>query len=76
MSLTSQHDFTRSAARKSTRGYDYVTSAGRWLRTAMTGSNLFIVLALCAVGLLVILNLMFRFPNLGLEMEQFSQFMG
>jgi hypothetical protein len=74
MSLMTQRNFTRSAARsiKSARGYDYVASAGRWLRTAMAGSNLFIVLALCAVGLLVILNVMFRFPNFGMEMEQFN----
>jgi hypothetical protein len=51
-------------------------SGNNWLRATLADSDLFIILAFCAVGLLVSLNLMFRFPDFWNSTEQFTQFLG
>jgi hypothetical protein len=64
-------------ARRSTksvlRGSDDAKSTADRLRAAMAGPNLFVVLAFCAIGLLVTLNLIFRFPDFGISVEQLAQ---
>lgn len=69
---------TRDALRsiKSFRGSDNAKPAADRLRAAMADPNLFIILAFCAIGLLVTLNLMFRFPDFGITVEQLAQFPG
>jgi hypothetical protein len=64
------------AIKSSIRGHDNVKSAGDWLRVATADPNLFIILAFCAIGLLVTLNLMFRLPDFGVSVEQLTQFLG
>ena len=56
------------------RDSDNAKSAANRLHAAIAGPNLFIILAFCAVGLLVTLNLLFRFPDFGVDVEQLSQF--
>jgi hypothetical protein len=58
------------------RGYDNVKSVVDRLRVAMANPNLFIIVAFCAIGLLVTLNVMFRFPDFGINVEQLAQFLG
>jgi hypothetical protein len=67
---------TPRSTKPSVRGYDNAKPAGGWLRSAMADPNLFIIIAFCAIGLLVTLNLMFRFPDFGMAVEQFSQLLG
>jgi hypothetical protein len=61
------HDVSRNTSRS-------IKSAGAWLRAAVADPNLFIIIALCAIGLLVTLNVMLRFPDFGISMEQLEQF--
>jgi hypothetical protein len=69
MSLTTQH-ITRSSARSiKTAAHDNVASAGQWLRAAMADPNLFVVLAFSAIGLLVTLNVVSRFPNFSMTIQ-------
>lgn len=69
------HDTPRSIE-SAFRGSDNAKSAADRLRAAMADPNLFIILAFCAIGLLVTLNLMFRFPDFGIDVEQLAQFLG
>ena len=50
-------------------------SAG-WLRTVTADPNLFIVAAVGAIGLLVTLNLIFRFAIFGSSIEQIADVLG
>jgi len=47
-----------------------------WLKAAMADPNLFIVVALCVIGLLVTLNLIFRFPSFQPSTEQIALLLG
>ena len=67
------HDSPRSI-KSAFRGSDETQSATNGLRAFIAGPNLFIILAFCAIGLLVTLNLLFRFPDFGIDVEQLSQF--
>jgi hypothetical protein len=67
--LPANQDTPRSIKSAFRDSYDAKSAADR-LRTAATGSNLFIIIAFCAIGLLVTLNLIFRFPDLGVGVEQ------
>jgi hypothetical protein len=51
-------------------------SAGGWLHAAMADPNLFIIVAFCVVGLLVTVNVIFRFPSFGPSVEQIAQILG
>lgn len=50
-------------------------SAG-WLHTAIADPNLFIIAAVGAIGLLVTLNLIFRFAIFGSSIEQIAEILG
>ena len=58
------------------RGFDNVKSAADRRRVEASAPNPFIILAFCAIGLLVALNLAFRFPDFGIEVERLAQFLG
>jgi hypothetical protein len=47
-----------------------------WQRifTAVTNPDLHAVVALCLIGLLLTLNLIFRFPDMGAVIAQYNQF--
>jgi hypothetical protein len=47
-----------------------------WLRTVTADPNLFIIAAICAIGLLVTLNLIFRFAIFGSSIEQIADILG
>jgi hypothetical protein len=51
-----------------------IKPARAWLRAAIADPNLFMIIAFCAIGLLVTLNVMFRFPDFGISVEQLQQF--
>ena len=51
-------------------------SATGWLRTVMSDRNLIILAALCLIGLLVTLNLIFRFPIFQPSIEEIAQILG
>jgi len=69
------HDTPRSI-KSAIRQHGHTKSAGDWLRTTMSDASLFIVMAFCAIGLLMALYLIFRFPDPGMSVEQLSQFLG
>lgn len=50
-------------------------SAG-WLHTVLADPNLFIIGAVCAIGLLVTLNLIFRFAIFGSSIKQIAEILG
>jgi hypothetical protein len=55
----------------------YVHPADKsWQRvfTAVTNPDLHAVVALCLIGLLLTLSIMFRFPELGAIIAQYNQF--
>lgn len=47
-----------------------------WLHGVTTDRNLVVIAAFCLIGLLVTLNLMFRFPSFQPSMEQITQILG
>jgi hypothetical protein len=47
-----------------------------WLHAVMTDRSLVIIAAFCLIGLLVTLNLVFRFPSFQPSMEQIAQILG
>jgi hypothetical protein len=47
-----------------------------WLHGVATDRNLVIIAALCLIGLLVTLNLIFRFPSFQPGWEEIGQFLG
>jgi hypothetical protein len=47
-----------------------------WLSGAMADPNLFIVVAFCVIGLLVTLNLIFRFPSFQPSTDQIALLLG
>jgi hypothetical protein len=47
-----------------------------WLHAVTTDRNLIIIAAFCLIGLLVTLNLFFRFPSFQPRMEQVAQILG
>jgi hypothetical protein len=51
-------------------------SAAGWLRTVLSDRNLIIIAALCIIGLLVTLNLVFRFPVFQPSIEEIAQTLG
>jgi len=51
-------------------------SAGGRLHAVMTDPNLFIIVAVCTIGLLVTFNLIFRFAIFGSSLEQIGQILG
>jgi hypothetical protein len=51
-------------------------SAGGWLPAVITDPNLFIIAAVGAIGLLVTLNLIFRFAIFGSSIEQIADILG
>jgi hypothetical protein len=69
------HEASRSI-KSAFRGSDNAKSAAGQLRAAVAEPNLFIILSFCAIGLLVNLNPMFRFPDFGIGVEQLEQFQG
>ena len=50
------------------------TSAGGWLHAVTADPNLFVIVAFCAVGLLVSFNLIFR-SSFEPSVEEIAQFM-
>ena len=48
----------------------------RWnqLIAAMTDPELTVIVMLCAIALLITINLILRFPNFGAVIEQYNQF--
>jgi hypothetical protein len=50
------------------------TSPWPWLVAADKDPNLIAIVSFCAIGLLITLNLMVRFPNLGGLIAQYNQF--
>jgi hypothetical protein len=54
---------------------DSKSVSGR-LHAAMADPNLFIVAAICMIGLLVTLNLIFRFASFGSGVDQLGQILG
>jgi|HubBroStandDraft_6_1064221.scaffolds.fasta_scaffold2130809_1 hypothetical protein len=67
---------TPHSVKSSVRGYENPKSARDRLRAAIADPSLFIVFAFCVIGLLVTLNVMFRFPDFGMSVEQLNQFLG
>ena len=57
--------------------YSGLRTAGRpatgWIHVVMSDRNLIILTALCLIGLLVTLNLIFRFPLYRLNIEEIAQ---
>jgi hypothetical protein len=51
-------------------------SATSWLRSVLSDRNLIILAALCLIGLLVTLNLVFRFPVFQPGIEEIAQILG
>jgi hypothetical protein len=51
-------------------------SATGWLATVLSDRNLIIVAALCLIGLLLTLNLIFRFPIFQPSLEEIGQILG
>jgi hypothetical protein len=51
-----------------------IKSAGAWLRAAKADPDLFIIVAFCLIGLLVTINVILRFPDFGISVEQLQQF--
>jgi hypothetical protein len=51
-------------------------SAGGRLHAVITDPNLFIIAAVCMIGLLVTLNLVFRFAIFGSSIEQIADVLG
>jgi hypothetical protein len=47
-----------------------------WHHALMSDRNLVIIAALCLIGLLVTLNLIFRFPSFQPSMEEIAQILG
>jgi hypothetical protein len=47
-----------------------------WLRAVATDRNLVVIAAFCLIGLLVTLNLIFRFPSFQPSMEEIAQILG
>jgi len=45
-------------------------------RFTMTATNLFVIFVFCAIGLLTTLNVMLRFPDFGIDVEQLARFLG
>jgi hypothetical protein len=50
------------------------TPAWSWLVAASRDANLIVIVLFCAIGLLVTVNLMLRFPDLGTLIAQYNQF--
>jgi hypothetical protein len=67
---------THHASRSIKSAFRADKSAAGWLRAATADPNLFIIIAFCAVGLLVTLNLMLRFPDVVASFAQIGQFLG
>jgi hypothetical protein len=45
-----------------------------WLSAAVKDPSLIAIVLFCAIGLLVTLNLILRFPDLGVIIAQYNQF--
>jgi hypothetical protein len=52
------------------------TFATGWLHGVMTDRNLVFIAAMCVIGLLVTLNLIFRFPSFQPSVEEIAQVLG
>jgi hypothetical protein len=63
----------RSAYSRLRTGKD---SAAGWLGTVISDRNLIILAAFCLIGLLVTLNLIFRFPVFQPSIDEFAQILG
>jgi hypothetical protein len=50
------------------------TSPWPWLAAAVKDPSLIAIVTFCVIGLLITLNLMFRFPDLGALIAQYNQF--
>ena len=50
------------------------TSRWSWLATAVKDPSLIAIVSFCAIGLLITLNLMLRFPDFGALIAQYNQF--
>lgn len=52
------------------------TTGSAWYRllAVISKPNFITIAAFCAIGLLTMLNLIFRFPNFGAIIEQYNQF--
>jgi hypothetical protein len=57
------------------RGSDKAKSGRAWLRAAVADPDLLVVLAFCAIGLLVTLDLMFRFQDLVPNFADIARFL-
>jgi len=73
--LPAVHDAQRST-KPTVRRYNNVKSALDRLHVAVTDPNLTLIVIFCAIGLLVTLNVISRFPDFGLSVEQLMQFLG
>ena len=71
-SLPISHGFPRSV-------HSALRSSGNlatdWFRAVTTDRNLIIIAAFCLIGLLVTLNLIFRFPSFQPSTEDIAQFL-
>jgi hypothetical protein len=71
--LPKTHDFPPPT--KATNGLDISGKNTRHRTIArIMNPDLLAIVAFCLIGLLLMLNLMFRFPDLGAVIEQFNQF--
>ena len=52
----------------------HTTPPWSWLAAAVKDPSLIAIVLFCAIGLLVTLNLMLRFPDLGAIIAQYNQF--
>ena len=50
------------------------TSSWSWLAAAVKDPSLIAIVIFCAIGLLITLNLMLRFPDFGALIAQYNQF--
>jgi hypothetical protein len=50
------------------------TSPWPWLAAAVKDPSLIAIVSFCVIGLLITLNLMLRFPDLGALIAQYNQF--
>lgn len=71
LSLTSAFQSPTNPANRRTQETEIAWSR---FTAAITNLDLQVVVAFCLIGLLLTLNLIFRFPNMGAVIAQYNQF--
>lgn len=56
------------------KGHDVNETPSQWLLAVFSDPNLPMIVAFCLLGLLLTLNFILRFPDLGAVIEQYNQF--